>query len=405
MPMNRATLELFAALDRSSPDPAAQPARGRDLRRDHRRRRAAGHAACPPRACSPRRCTSRAGVVSEAYAQIAAEGWIEIRRGSAPVVRTAAAAPAAHVALGVPAGPGQLTDPGFGCGSGGLAGPGRRGSAWRPRRPGVPASAGGRSMPGGRAVSGARRAASRPHRDRARPLRSSRGARVVGGAAADARGHARRRARLRRPARRRASCGPSSPPTSCACAGVARRPIVVAHAAATRRASGSRAGRWPRAARASVAVEDPSLDDARATIRSAGLRGRRPAGRRPRPRARALDADARPRHPGASVSKRGGDGARAEEGAPGMGRASRDRGRLRRRDHYDRAPIGDATRLAPDRVVYLGTATQDALPRAPARLAGPPARSRSTRRAASAGRRLGAPRRSSGLARLLAPGE
>src|SRR5206468_3359510 len=29
------------------------------------------------------------GVVSEAYAQIAAEGWIEVRHGAAPVVRTA----------------------------------------------------------------------------------------------------------------------------------------------------------------------------------------------------------------------------------------------------------------------------------------------------------------------------
>src|SRR4051794_8725293 len=33
------------------------------------------------------------GVVSEAYAQIAAEGWVEVRHGSAPVVRAAPATP------------------------------------------------------------------------------------------------------------------------------------------------------------------------------------------------------------------------------------------------------------------------------------------------------------------------
>ena len=43
MPVNRATLELFAPLDRASRDAPARPARGRDLRRDHRRRRPAGH--------------------------------------------------------------------------------------------------------------------------------------------------------------------------------------------------------------------------------------------------------------------------------------------------------------------------------------------------------------------------
>ena len=32
------------------------------------------------------------GVVSEAYAQIAAEGWIEVRHGAAPVVRAVPAA-------------------------------------------------------------------------------------------------------------------------------------------------------------------------------------------------------------------------------------------------------------------------------------------------------------------------
>ena len=60
MPINRATLELFAALDRSRADAAAQPARGRDLRRDHRRRRAARHQAPGLAHRWPRRCTSRA---------------------------------------------------------------------------------------------------------------------------------------------------------------------------------------------------------------------------------------------------------------------------------------------------------------------------------------------------------
>ena len=41
MPMNRATLELFADARPRAPDAAARPARGRDLRRDHRRRRCA----------------------------------------------------------------------------------------------------------------------------------------------------------------------------------------------------------------------------------------------------------------------------------------------------------------------------------------------------------------------------
>ena len=43
------------------------------------------------------------GVVSEAYAQIAAEGWIEIRRGAAPVVRAVPPPPAVGAPDGRPA--------------------------------------------------------------------------------------------------------------------------------------------------------------------------------------------------------------------------------------------------------------------------------------------------------------
>src|SRR3954468_20193974 len=89
--MNRATLELFAPLDRSAPEPLR-------AQLDDAICAAITGGGAPPgtklpasrRLAEPDRL-SRGGV-SEACAQIPAEGWIEIRRGAAPVVRAVPAA-------------------------------------------------------------------------------------------------------------------------------------------------------------------------------------------------------------------------------------------------------------------------------------------------------------------------
>ena len=86
MPINRATLELFAALDRSAPTPL------RNQLEDAICAAITDGGAPPGTRLPASRVLAEAlhvsrGVVSEAYAQIAAEGWIEIRRGAAPVVR------------------------------------------------------------------------------------------------------------------------------------------------------------------------------------------------------------------------------------------------------------------------------------------------------------------------------
>src|SRR3954463_2200074 len=83
--------EVFAALDRSG---------GMPLRAQLEaavREAIAGGGLRPGARLPASRVLSEAlhlsrGVVSEAYAQLAAEGWIEVRRGSAPVVRAVAAA-------------------------------------------------------------------------------------------------------------------------------------------------------------------------------------------------------------------------------------------------------------------------------------------------------------------------
>src|SRR3954454_15195033 len=84
--MNRATLELFAPLDRS----AAEPLRAQ-LEDAICAAITGGGAAPGPRLPASRSLAEALhvsrGVVSEAYARIAAEGWIEIRRGAAPIVR------------------------------------------------------------------------------------------------------------------------------------------------------------------------------------------------------------------------------------------------------------------------------------------------------------------------------
>ena len=81
--MNRATLELFAALDRSAPEPL------RAQLEDAICAAITGGGAPPGTSLPASRVLAEAlhvsrGVVSEAYAQIAAEGWIEVRRGSRP---------------------------------------------------------------------------------------------------------------------------------------------------------------------------------------------------------------------------------------------------------------------------------------------------------------------------------
>ena len=89
--MNRATLELFAPLDRSAPEPL------RAQLEDAICAAITGGGAPPGTKLPASRTLAEAlhvsrGVVTEAYAQIAAEGWIEIRRGAAPIVRAVPAA-------------------------------------------------------------------------------------------------------------------------------------------------------------------------------------------------------------------------------------------------------------------------------------------------------------------------
>jgi GntR family transcriptional regulator/MocR family aminotransferase len=91
MPPNRATLELFAALDRGASEPL------RAQLEDAICAAITGGGAPPGTRLPATRVLAEAlhvsrGVVSEAYAQIAAEGWIETRRGSAPIVRAVPAA-------------------------------------------------------------------------------------------------------------------------------------------------------------------------------------------------------------------------------------------------------------------------------------------------------------------------
>ena len=245
------------------------------------------------------------GVVSEAYAQIAAEGWIEVRHGSAPVVRAVpvAAAPASPAAV-----------------------------ATEPPRLDLTATAPDLSAFPRRAWAAALR----------RTLATMPDAALDYG---DPYGDAELRAELAAYLIR--------------VRGVAQADLVVT--------GGYTQGLWltcrALAARGAtrVAVEDPSLDDAWATIRSAGLEvvglpvddhGVRVDG---------LDADAilvTPAHqfPTGAVL------------APERRRALLAWGGIVIEDdydseyRYDRAPVGTLQRLAPDRVVYLGTASKTLAP-------------------------------------------
>ena len=87
--MNRATLELFAALDRGGPQPLRHQLETAICDAISGGGLAPGARLPASRVLAEALHVSR-GVVSEAYAQMAAEGWIEVHRGSAPVVRAAA---------------------------------------------------------------------------------------------------------------------------------------------------------------------------------------------------------------------------------------------------------------------------------------------------------------------------
>jgi GntR family transcriptional regulator/MocR family aminotransferase len=89
MPVDRATLELFVPLDRGAPLRAQLE--------DAICAAFTGGGAPPGTRLPASRVLAETlgvsrGVVSEAYAQIAAEGWIEVRHGAAPVVRAVRAA-------------------------------------------------------------------------------------------------------------------------------------------------------------------------------------------------------------------------------------------------------------------------------------------------------------------------
>ena len=144
MPVDRATLELFVPLDRGAPlraqieDAICAAITG---------------GGAPPgtrlpasRVLADTLGVSR-GVVSEAYAQIAAEGWIEIRRGAAPVVRAVVEVGAGE--RGAAAGRGRRA-------RGGLERTARRRARAGGPATGGAAGAGGRTGTGGAAGAGGR---------------------------------------------------------------------------------------------------------------------------------------------------------------------------------------------------------------------------------------------------------
>jgi GntR family transcriptional regulator / MocR family aminotransferase len=271
------------------------------------------------------------GVVSEAYAQLAAEGWIEIRRGSAPVVRAHAArkpgGPAPPPAEGAPRLDLRATAPD-------LAAFPRR--AWGAALRRVLAT-----MPDVALDYGDARGDPGLREELAAHLVRVRGAAAV-------------------------------PDALVVTAGYTQALWLVCRVLARR---GVRR----------IAVEDPSLDDNWATVRSAGLEpvplavdagGARVDG------LPALGADAvlvTPAHqfPTGAVL------------APARRRALLEWGGLVIEDdydseyRYDRAPVGTLQRLAPDRVVHIGTASKTLAPAlrlgwllAPGRLAAAVARER-----------------------------
>jgi GntR family transcriptional regulator/MocR family aminotransferase len=345
--MNRAT-ELFTDLDRGSGTPLRA-----QLERFVCDAIAAGGLRPGDRLPASRLLAETAGVsrgvVSEAYAQLAAEGWIEIRRGRAPVVRAeAVAAPAS--------GRTRLA------GVGGFAGPAGRGGTGGFAGPAGPAGTGGfagLAAPGARVAPRLDLTATAP--DLARfPRRAwmaalRRALADMPDAAldyGDPRGDDDLRDVLAAYLVR--VCGVAATPDRVVVTGGYTQGLWLACRALAHR--GARR----------VAVEDPSLDDSWATIRSAGLElvGVPVDGDGARIESR-LDADAflvTPAHQfptGALLSpeRRRALLAWAAEG-----------GRYVLEDDYDSEyaydspPIRTLQRLAPERVVYFGTASKTLAP-------------------------------------------
>ena len=303
--MNRATLELFAPLDRGGGQPLRNQLESAICEAISGGGLAPGARLPASRVLAEALHVSR-GVVSEAYAQMAAEGWIEVRRGSAPVVRAAA------VSRPEPAAPTPVP----------------------PARLDLTATAPDLSLFPRRALAAALR----------RTLAEVPDAALDYG---DPRGDVALREEL--------------------AAYLVRVRGVVVTPANLVITGGYTQGLWLicRVLKARgatrIAVEDPSLDDAWATIRSAGLEvvglpvdgdGARVDG---------LDADAvllTPAHqfPTGAVL------------APHRRRALLAWGGLVIEDdydaeyRYDRAPLGTLQRLAPERVVHLGTASKTLAP-------------------------------------------
>ena len=340
MPSNRATLELFAALDRSAPEPL------RNQLEDAICAAITGGGAPPGTRLPATRVLAEAlhvsrGVVSEAYAQIAAEGWIETRRGSAPIVRAVPAAglsPGGGAAAAVVAPPAAV-----------LGGPGvPPGAALR--GPAAPSARAASPVPAPRLdlTANAPDLSAFPRRAWSAALRRTLA--TMPDAAldyGDPQGDPELRAEL--------------------AAYLVRVRGVVATPDALAITSGYTQGLWltcrALAARGAttVAVEDPSLDDAWSTIRSAGLEVVGLPVDEHGIRLDALEADAvlvTPAHqfPTGAVL------------APERRRALLAWGGIVIEDdydseyRYDRAPVGTLQRLAPDRVVYLGTASKTLAP-------------------------------------------
>jgi GntR family transcriptional regulator/MocR family aminotransferase len=313
--MNRAT-ELFTDLDRARPTPLRA-----QLERAVCDAIAAGGLRPGDRLPASRLLAETAGVsrgvVSEAYAQLAAEGWIEIRQGRAPVVRAAAGRE--------PALPGAFAAPGRAAGA-------------LPRLD-LTATAPDLSRFPRRAVAAALRRTLAEMPDAALDYGDPRGDDVL---------RAELAAYLVR------VCGVVATPERVVVTGGYTQGLWLAC-----RALAARGARR-------IAVEDPSLDDSWATIRSAGLElvGVPVDGDGARVDAR-LDADAflvTPAHQfptGVLLSP---------ERRRALHAWAADGDRYVLEDDYDSEyaydspPVRTLQRLAPERVVYLGTASKTLAP-------------------------------------------